>query len=78
MQDDPREHSGTGTKADGTAVSPTTVSTEGRHARERGDGPDANPYPEESRAHRTWQRGYDSVDGEAEETLGPDATDEEV
>ncbi len=53
--------------------SPTTVSTEGRHARERGDPIDANPYPEGSGQYRTWRRGYESVDGEAEATLGPDA-----
>ncbi|MBE7197708.1 MAG: hypothetical protein INR70_07900 [Parafilimonas terrae] len=60
------------------SYSPTTVSTEGRHARERGDPVDANPYPEGSDPHRIWKRGYESVDGEAAETLGPDALDDDT
>jgi len=51
-----------------TSHSPTTVSAEGRHARERGDPITANPYPEGSDAHRTWERGYRMPDAEAHET----------
>ncbi|WP_449410487.1 Rmf/CrpP fold protein [Methylobacterium komagatae] len=55
--------------------SPTNVSTEGRHALERGDPITANPYPEGSTEHRIWTRGYERVDREAEETLGEAAKD---
>ena len=58
--------------------SPATISTEGRHARERGDTLAANPYPPGSDPHRTWRRGYESVDGEAEATLGPAALDDDA
>lgn len=58
--------------------SPTTVSTEGRHARERGDPVEANPYPEGSDPHRIWKRGYESVDGEAADTLGAEALDDDT
>jgi hypothetical protein len=58
--------------------SPATVSTEGRHARERGDPIAANPYPEGSDPHRIWKRGYESVDGEAVDTLGPQALDDDT
>lgn len=54
------------------AYSPITVSTGGRHARERGDTIDAKPYLQGSGRHRSWRRGYERVDGEAEATLGPD------
>ena len=37
----------------------------------------ANPYPEGSAEHRTWKRGYERVDREAEETLGEAARDED-
>jgi hypothetical protein len=47
--------------------SPATVSAEGRHARERGDPVTANPYPEGSDLHRTWERGYRMPDAEARE-----------
>lgn len=57
--------------------SPTDVSAEGRHARERGDPLTANPYPDGAAEHRTWRRGYERVDLEAEQTLGEAAQDEE-
>jgi hypothetical protein len=60
------------------SYSPATVSTEGRHARERGDPIDANPYPAGSDPHRSWKRGYESVDGEAEATLGAEALDDDT
>lgn len=50
--------------------SPTAVSTEGRHARDRGDPLDANPYPEGSDEHATWRRGWmmsDQESGQASE-----------
>ena len=59
------------------ARSPAAVSAEGRHALERGDPVSANPYPEGSAEHRTWKRGYERVDREAEETLGEAARDED-
>lgn len=49
--------------------SPTAISEEGRHARDRGDPITANPYPAGSDAHRTWERGYRMPDEEARETL---------
>lgn len=45
--------------------SPTAISDEGRHARDRGDPVTANPYPSGSDAHRTWERGYHMPDEEA-------------
>lgn len=57
--------------------SPAAVSAEGREALERGDPLTANPYPEGSPEHRTWKRGYERVDREAEETLGDAAKDED-
>lgn len=33
------------------------VSQEGRHARDRGEPIGANPYPEGSDEHATWERG---------------------
>jgi len=50
------------------ARSPTALSDEGRHARDRGDPITANPYPDGSDEHRTWERGYKMPDVEAEET----------
>ncbi|MGH1575191.1 ribosome modulation factor [Methylobacterium sp. P31] len=55
--------------------SPTIVSEEGRHARDRGDPITANPYPAGSDAHRTWERGYRMPDEEARETLPTAAAD---
>ena len=49
-----------------THRSPTAVSDEGRHARERGDPPDANPYEQGSDEHATWRRGYGMPDREGE------------
>ena len=54
--------------------SPATISAEGRHARERGDPITANPYPDTSDAHGTWERGYRMPDAEAREAT-PAATD---
>lgn len=48
-----------------SARSPTAISDEGRHARDRGDPATANPYPAGSDAHRTWERGYHIPDAEA-------------
>ncbi|MEL6060006.1 MULTISPECIES: ribosome modulation factor [unclassified Methylobacterium] len=48
-----------------SARSPTAISDEGRHARDRGDPVTANPYPPGSDAHRTWERGYRMPDEEA-------------
>lgn len=52
--------------------SPTAISDEGRHARERGDPASANPYPADSEAHGIWARGYGMPDAEAGPT--PSAT----
>lgn len=49
--------------------SPTAISDEGRHARDRGDPITANPYPADSEAHRTWERGYRMPDAQAQETV---------
>lgn len=57
--------------------SPTAVSDTGRHARERDDPPDANPYPPGTDEHATWRRGYEMPDREGEPQAGaapgPDA-----
>jgi len=45
--------------------SPAAISDEGRHARDRGDPITANPYPADSDAHATWDRGYRMPDEEA-------------
>ncbi len=47
------------------ARSPTAVSDEGRHARDRGDPVTANPYAPGSDEHRIWERGYTMPDEEA-------------
>ncbi|GJE51801.1 hypothetical protein GOFOIKOB_4865 [Methylobacterium tardum] len=47
--------------------SPTAISDEGRHARDRGDPITANPYPAESEAHWTWERGYRMPDAQAQD-----------
>jgi hypothetical protein len=49
--------------------SPTAISDEGRHARDRGDPITANPYPPESEEHGTWARGYRMPDAQAQETV---------
>ena len=46
--------------------SPIDISEAGRHARERGDPRNANPYPEGSQEHAIWDRGYGMPDGESE------------
>jgi len=54
--------------------SPTSVSDEGRHARDRGDPITANPYPDGSNEHRSWVRGYEMADTEAgEHSMGDGA-----
>ncbi|MEA1832622.1 hypothetical protein U8607_11075 [Methylobacterium durans] len=53
--------------------SPAAVSVEGRHAFDRGDPIEANPYPEGSDDHATWKRGWQMPDGERAEASMPDA-----
>ncbi|MDP4023803.1 hypothetical protein Q8W71_14305 [Methylobacterium sp. NEAU 140] len=53
--------------------SPTAISDEGRHARERGDPPEANPYLEGSDEHATWRRGYAMPDREGAPQAAGDA-----
>ena len=55
--------------------SPTAISDEGRHARDRGDPITANPYPENSDAHATWERGYRIPDREGQEQAAGSAID---
>lgn len=44
--------------------SPSAVSQEGRHARDRGDPSSANPYPLDTEEHATWKRGWEMPDRE--------------
>ena len=54
--------------------SPTAISDEGRHARDRGDPITANPYPADSDEHRIWERGYQIPDREAQDAAAsPDS-----
>ncbi|MER2264188.1 ribosome modulation factor [Methylobacterium oxalidis] len=48
-----------------SSLSPATAREEGRHARDRGDPAEANPYPEGSEAHALWQRGWEQPDDES-------------
>jgi hypothetical protein len=45
--------------------SPAAISDEGRHVRDRGDPITANPYPPDSEAWATWDRGYRMPDEQA-------------
>lgn len=45
--------------------SPAAISDEGRQARDRGDPITANPYPPDSEAWATWDRGYRMPDEQA-------------
>ena len=47
--------------------SPTAISDEGRHARDRGDPITANPYPADSDEHRIWERGSRVPDSGAQQ-----------
>ncbi|WP_336486401.1 ribosome modulation factor [Methylobacterium nigriterrae] len=46
-------------------ISPATASRAGRHARDRGDPAEANPYPPGSDAHRLWRRAWETPDDES-------------
>ena len=50
-----------------TKIRSKAVSVEGRHAFDRGDPIEANPYPEDSEEHATWKRGWLMPDGESGE-----------
>ncbi|WP_419829470.1 ribosome modulation factor [Methylobacterium sp.] len=56
--------------------SPTAISDEGRHARDRGEPLSANPYPEGSNEHRTWARGYRTPDHEASDPASDRQTED--
>ena len=56
------------------ARSPAAVSVEGRHAFDRGDPVEANPYPDGSEEHALWKRGWLVPDGERGDASEPDAS----
>ncbi|KAA0124733.1 hypothetical protein CIW48_05660 [Methylobacterium sp. P1-11] len=57
--------------------SPAAISDEGRHARDRGDPITANPYPPDSDARATWDRGYRMPDEQAR-AASPGAVKEDM
>ncbi|GEP07025.1 ribosome modulation factor [Methylobacterium oxalidis] len=57
--------------------SPAAVSVEGRHAFDRGDPIEANPYPEGSEEHATWKRGWQVPDGERGDTSVSDTSEQQ-
>lgn len=48
--------------------SSASISQEGRHARDRGEPAEANPYPEGSDEHATWQRGWQQPESEGQDS----------